>query len=372
MEDRDAVAEPPGEASDELRRERDLGHQDDRAASRGQRRLDEADVDLGLAAAGDAVQQEGREGLRRERRAQDGERLRLRAREDRRGVAAPRGAEPPVDATADLHLLGRDLARVDEGFHDRRDLAERGAQRRKRRGPALAEEPEDGHALRRAPAEAGECRLVERAGQADDRLAPRLRPVLSDPFGERDEAPAPERRQRSLPRPPGPRERRSEEEAVGGGGQPAEQPSLGRVGPPLGLERTGGGEPLRREHEAARGSRREPARQRRPADLAERREVVVGHPAQEVEERGRHQRVAVVEKGGDGLEAVHLGGLGEADHVAGHLAPAEGDEHAVAEGESRVEGRRDEVVERPPHRQGDGDLREGTPGWQGGDRGHGG
>ncbi len=40
------------------RRERDLGHQQDRALAEGERPLDAAQVDLGLAAAGDAVQQE--------------------------------------------------------------------------------------------------------------------------------------------------------------------------------------------------------------------------------------------------------------------------------------------------------------------------
>ena len=44
--------------ADGLRRERDLGHEHDRAASGGERRLDRPQVDLGLARAGDAVEQE--------------------------------------------------------------------------------------------------------------------------------------------------------------------------------------------------------------------------------------------------------------------------------------------------------------------------
>ena len=58
VEDGDAVAEAGAEAADRLRRERDLRDEHDRAASpleRGRARLD---VDLGLAAAGRAVEQE--------------------------------------------------------------------------------------------------------------------------------------------------------------------------------------------------------------------------------------------------------------------------------------------------------------------------
>ncbi len=54
---REALAEAP----DELRREPDLRHQHQRALAAPQRSLDGVQVDLGLAAAGDAVQQEGRE-----------------------------------------------------------------------------------------------------------------------------------------------------------------------------------------------------------------------------------------------------------------------------------------------------------------------
>ena len=41
-----------------LRRQRDLGHEDDRAAARGERGLARADVDLGLAAAGRAGEED--------------------------------------------------------------------------------------------------------------------------------------------------------------------------------------------------------------------------------------------------------------------------------------------------------------------------
>ena len=51
VQKRDAVAEARAEAAERLRRERDLRHEDDRAAARGERGLAGADVDLGLAAA---------------------------------------------------------------------------------------------------------------------------------------------------------------------------------------------------------------------------------------------------------------------------------------------------------------------------------
>ena len=57
MQDREAVAEPRPEARHRLRRQADLGDEDDRPLAPRQRRLDRGEVDLGLARAGDAVQQ---------------------------------------------------------------------------------------------------------------------------------------------------------------------------------------------------------------------------------------------------------------------------------------------------------------------------
>ena len=54
----DAVTEARAETAERLWRERDLGHEHDRAAARGKRRLACADVDLGLAAAGRAFEQD--------------------------------------------------------------------------------------------------------------------------------------------------------------------------------------------------------------------------------------------------------------------------------------------------------------------------
>ncbi len=52
----DVVAEAGAKARDELRRQRDLGHQHQRAAPGRARRCDDAQVDLGLARAGDPLQ----------------------------------------------------------------------------------------------------------------------------------------------------------------------------------------------------------------------------------------------------------------------------------------------------------------------------
>ena len=57
----DGCREPCAEARDELGRQRDLGHEHERAAARLEHALDEPKVDLGLSAAGDAVEEPGAE-----------------------------------------------------------------------------------------------------------------------------------------------------------------------------------------------------------------------------------------------------------------------------------------------------------------------
>src|SRR5205085_253976 len=58
MEERDPVAEPCPEAADCLRSEGDLRHEHDRSEASLERRLAGAQIDLGLAAPRDAVEQE--------------------------------------------------------------------------------------------------------------------------------------------------------------------------------------------------------------------------------------------------------------------------------------------------------------------------
>ena len=116
VQDGDAVAEPGAEAGNGLRGEADLGDEDDRPPSHRQRRLDRGEVDLGLARAGDAVQEQlavARPPLRPVRRrprrpprpAREGASARLRQRPRRRRArpAAGRGAfshPPPGGSTS--------------------------------------------------------------------------------------------------------------------------------------------------------------------------------------------------------------------------------------------------------------------------------
>ena len=58
VDHRHGVAEALDEAAGGLRRQRDLGHEHDRRAAARERHLDGPEVDLGLAAAGDAVEQQ--------------------------------------------------------------------------------------------------------------------------------------------------------------------------------------------------------------------------------------------------------------------------------------------------------------------------
>ena len=76
----DAVAEARSEAADRLRRERDLGDEHDHASPLLERGLRRLEVDLGLAAAGRAVEQEAT-ALAVERLGQPGQRVELRLRQ---------------------------------------------------------------------------------------------------------------------------------------------------------------------------------------------------------------------------------------------------------------------------------------------------
>ena len=107
VEDREAVAEAGAEAGDGLRGEADLGDEDDRAAAALQRRLDRGQVDLGLARAGDAVEQ-------------------LLAR--RAGLAVERGDDrvdraPAARAAASGGSAGGARGRSRAGARRRRELA---------------------------------------------------------------------------------------------------------------------------------------------------------------------------------------------------------------------------------------------------------
>ena len=96
VEHRDDVAEPGLEPSHGLRRERDLGHQDDRGPPGRERGLDRLEVHLGLARAGHAVEQEPPPGaLIAAQSGQDRvQRVALLARQLRHAIeAAPHGPD---------------------------------------------------------------------------------------------------------------------------------------------------------------------------------------------------------------------------------------------------------------------------------------
>jgi hypothetical protein len=105
VQDRDHISEPRLEAPQRLRGQRDLGDEHDRGAPDGEHRFDGAQVHLGLARAGDTVQQQlgGRApGDRREHLVERGalvarqRRRGRRCRADRVGARAPR-ARPVLD-----------------------------------------------------------------------------------------------------------------------------------------------------------------------------------------------------------------------------------------------------------------------------------
>jgi hypothetical protein len=83
-----------GEPAHGLRRQRDLGHQHDRAAALLDRLADAAEVDLGLAAAGDAHEQVDGEPAAGDARAQAVEDLLLVLVERQLGLPGGAGDDP--------------------------------------------------------------------------------------------------------------------------------------------------------------------------------------------------------------------------------------------------------------------------------------
>ena len=133
----DAVAEARGEARERLRRERDLRDEHDRAAATRERLLAGAQVDLGLAAAGRAVEQEvAAASVERldDPRARGPLRLRRLGRRARRHRAATR-ARP---ATASRRAACARAARRARACGRRSSRSTRRSRARGRRAPAAA------------------------------------------------------------------------------------------------------------------------------------------------------------------------------------------------------------------------------------------
>ena len=140
MQHRHGVAEALAEARDDLRRQRDLGHEHEHAPVLRERVLGRAQVDLGLAGAGDAVQQQ----LLARRGGRDrGERLRLWPRELRRLAAGAR---------ADADVVGRAAHGLGAERHEpaRLEPAQRGSVGGRRRA-AGARAARAGASVRRSP-----------------------------------------------------------------------------------------------------------------------------------------------------------------------------------------------------------------------------
>jgi hypothetical protein len=271
VEHGEAVAEPRPEARHRLRGEADLGHEHDRAAAAGQGRLDRGQVDLGLARAGDAVQQQLARRLRRAVEGGDdlihgapllGEQLgdggggvelgaagtAAQARAARRDQAAllEPAQDPAVGADRRGQLAGRHLA----------------AAQRLEHGPLLG-----------AEARFGGKRLLAGDGDLGAQLGPRPHPLPARPGARREHELQAARRGR----------------AVLGGDPEAEPDELGRR---PGLERFERlGEPLRRQLGALGeadddAQRAPPAPERHAHDAAHlelghrRRQAVVEGPAQ--------------------------------------------------------------------------------------------
>ena len=110
VQHRDVVAEAGPEARRQLRRQRDLGHQHQRAPPRRARRRDDAQVDLGLARAGDPLKQEAGEAARqRGDQRVDGVRLRRHQRDPCAARAAARASGARATAPVlDARQPGRD------------------------------------------------------------------------------------------------------------------------------------------------------------------------------------------------------------------------------------------------------------------------
>jgi hypothetical protein len=102
VQERHRVAEPRLEAADRLRRERDLRHQHDDTATTLQRLGARPQVDLGLAGAGDAVQQVRPAGAHGRQR-----RLLLRGERDLPVGPGVRARRPALRARGDRHQPAR-------------------------------------------------------------------------------------------------------------------------------------------------------------------------------------------------------------------------------------------------------------------------
>ncbi len=316
----------------EHRRQADLGHEDDRPPAPRESRLDGAEVDLRLPAARHAVEEERPErpsGEGVEQRPQ--RRLLVRGRLHRQELARGQPFGPAHVALLDDaqgSLLGQPIDRPAQGRAVADELGHAGT-------PAGGAQPLQDLRLRAAP------RLERHLGEDGD--PPLAEAGRLDVLLHLHEARAAQARDARLRVPTQPLlEGRQPQRAA------LQLPQHGILRGLAGLDR-------RDEADERAAGPHAGGRQDGPVALARRREVVLGHPGGEVEERRRDER-ALVEHLRDLFQRLARDFRRRAGHDPDHPPAAEGNEHAHAAlrrrdaarhpvGEGRLEG----------HRQRDGD-----------------
>jgi hypothetical protein len=337
VEHRDLVAETRAEARRELRRERDLGDQHQRPAPGREHARDRLEIDLGLAGAGDAVEQKRavargvdrrREGLERGGLPRRRRERHFGRRDDRTPgiaghLAGAARAEPQLferrdrcrcalDRLAqlgDVDLAGRRLERRDNLYAPRRAC--------QRRALVVGRRTRQPHGVHGAHADARGGAPLDAFGEPG--LDQRLDDVRdAPPFLDRRQAMPERRRQRAR--------------------------CLSREHCP----------PLVRERHPLRGRDLGSDRKRRANHLSGRRLVVVGDPQAELDHLGVERRDVVQ----------HIPDLTDLGHVRRRDVEPHDDarDPAIPEGNQhprpdlRRPRRGGEIVVRPPDREPDRDL----------------
>ncbi len=339
MEEGDPAGKQRPQAGRRRRGEGDLGHQVEGPPPAGERLPDGVQVDLGLAGAGDAPQEEGAEAAPFEGRMDGGEGARLVGGEGMQDGFGG-GEEVAVHGIDPVPAEALDQARAGH----RQD--HRGARPRGRvdglhpgRFPLFPKPLHHGPAHRSASAPGEQ-------GFAGYRRQGEHRPPRLDPASRRDRRRPPGGRQ-DLPfgEPAGVRLNLREGDGPPGGQLPQER---GTVIRPLQTLRCGA---HRRVHGLQR--RRGKGQGER---LAGRREIVSGDPAAQAQDIVRDQGLAV-QNGQDRFEPV-LGESGRSrpPEEADDAAPAKGDQKADAGGQAGDEMRGSRVGERGTEGEGEDEV----------------
>ena len=294
MQDGDALAEALFQPRGEDRRERDLGHEQQRLLSSPHRLAHQLDVDLGLAAAGDAFEQKRRERAERARDRFDG------------GASARR--------VADL----ADAGRIEAG-EKASSVCRRGGARCARCSsspaptstaaltPAFSSARTDISPPRDAAARPRCCCFARQAaghrspGRRSGRSERLSRPCKRSPMAMR-----PASRSRAIDE----RASSASSASANGSGRRAQL-----VDAAADRRRGSASDASARDHRRHR--RRAPARasarghvrrQRHAQHLAERRDVVLGGPAAKLDDLRQQRRLFVIEHRADRLDLLRLGG----------------------------------------------------------------